>query len=211
MIIIIITITMIKLFYCCYYYSCCGSPPWLVTSTQEKGEGMGVAPAPPPHKNLPATETTAKDLTSPDRRSEEDHADCLMTAGDQRRVDASSLIADILTPKRRTRVGFFNVGALCHSGRLPLAIREMNNYNLAIMGIAEARWTGAGKKILNSGETIIWSGRQDNKHQEAVALIIASKYANTLLQLTSISKRQLCVRSNASHIKLSIIVAFAPI
>ena len=77
-----------------------------------------MGPAPPLHKKLPATETTAKDLTSPDRRSEAGHANGLMTAGDQRRVDVSSMIAELLTPKRRTLVGFFNVRALCHSGRL---------------------------------------------------------------------------------------------
>ena len=79
------------------------------------------------------------------------------------------------------------------------------------MGIAEARWTGAWKQRLNSGETIIRSGRQDNKHQEGVALIIASKYANTLLQWKPISQRLLYVMLNARHVKLSIIVAYDPI
>ena len=48
-------------------------------------------------------------------------------------------------------------------------------------------------------------------HQEGVTLIIASKYANTLLQWKPISKRLLYVRLNARHVKLSIIVAYAPI
>ena len=82
--------------------------------------------------------------------------------------------------------------------RLAQAIRKINKY-LAIMGIAEARWTGAGKQRLNSGETIICSGRQDNNHQEVVELIIDSKYANTLLQWKPISERLLYVRLNARH------------
>ena len=97
------------------------------------------------------------------------------------------------------------------SGRLAQAIHEMNNYNIAIMGIAEARWTGAGKQRLNSGEIIIWSGKQDNRHQEGVVLIIASKYANNLLKIKPISKRLFYLRLNARHIKHSIIVAYAPI
>ena len=100
---------------------------------------------------------------------------------------------------------------LLQSGRLAQAIREINNYNIAIMGITEARWTGAGKQRLSSGETIIWSGRQDNTHQEGVTLIIASKYANTLLKWKPISKRLLYVRLNTRHVKLSIIVAYNPI
>ena len=85
-------------------------------------------------------------------------------------------------PKQRTQVSFFNVRTLFQCGRLAQAIREMNKYNQAVIGIAEARWTGAGKRRLNSGETIIWSGRQDNKHQDGVALVIASEYTNILLQ-----------------------------
>ena len=40
---------------------------------------MGIAPQ--PHKDLPATETTAKELTSPGRRSEADHANGFMMVG----------------------------------------------------------------------------------------------------------------------------------
>ena len=55
--------------------------------------------ATPPHKNLPAMDTTAMELTSPGRRSEADHANDSMTAGDQSQKDVSSSIADLLTPK----------------------------------------------------------------------------------------------------------------
>ena len=79
-------------------------------------------------------------------------------------------------------MGFGNVRKLFQSGRLAQAIHDINNHNLAMMGITEARWTGAGKQRLNLGKIIIWSGRQDNEHQEGVILIIASKYINTLLQ-----------------------------
>ena len=70
---------------------------------------FAMGPAPPPINNLPSTETTAKELTSSDRRSEADRANGVMTASDQSREVVSSLIADLLTPKRRTRVGFWNV------------------------------------------------------------------------------------------------------
>ena len=132
-----------------------------------------------------------------------------MTTG--HREDVSRSIADLLTPRRRTRVGFWNVRTLFQSRALSQAICEMNNYSLAIMGIAEARWTGVGKQTLSSGETIIWSGRQDNDHQEGVTLIIDSKYTNTLLQRKPISERLFYVRLNARHVKLSIIVSYTPI
>ena len=71
-------------------------------------------------------ETTAKELTSPGR-SEADHANGSMTAGDQSREDVSSSMADHLTPKRRTQMGFWDVRTLSQNGRLAQAIREMNN------------------------------------------------------------------------------------
>ena len=139
-------------------------------------------PAPPPHKNLPDTETAAKELTSHGRRSEADHANVSMTTGDQNREDVFSSIADLQTPKLLLRVGLWNVITPFQSVRLALVTREMNNYNLAIMGIAEARWREIWKQRLNSGEIVIWSRRQENKHQEGVALIIARSYAKNLLQ-----------------------------
>ena len=81
-------------------------PPWPVPRRMRKEEGW---PAPASHKNLPATETTAKEFISPGRRSEADHANGYMTTGDQSREDVSSSIADLMSPKRRTRVGFRKV------------------------------------------------------------------------------------------------------
>ena len=60
-----------------------------------RGGGDSPMPNPPPHEKLPATETTARELTSPGR-SEADHANGFMTAGDQSREDVSILIADPL-------------------------------------------------------------------------------------------------------------------
>ena len=51
----------------------------------QPGGGLVVGPAPPSDKNVPATETIAKELTSTSRRSEADHTNGSMTAGDQSR------------------------------------------------------------------------------------------------------------------------------
>ena len=57
-----------------------------------------------PKPGWPATELTAKELTSPGRRSVAEHTDGSMMVGDQSREDVSSSIADLLTPKQWTRV-----------------------------------------------------------------------------------------------------------
>ena len=66
---------------------------------------------PPSYENLPATETTAMELTSPGRRGEANHASGFMMAGDQSREDVSSSIEDLLITKLRTREGFWIVRA----------------------------------------------------------------------------------------------------
>ena len=59
-------------------------------------------------------------------------------------------------------------------------------------------------------KTELWrSQRQDDNQQDGVALIIASKDANTQLQWKPIYKRIFSVRLDARHVRLSIIVAYA--
>ncbi|KAK3540972.1 hypothetical protein QTP86_007688 [Hemibagrus guttatus] len=134
-----------------------------------------------------------------------------MKDGDQSREDVSSPTADLLTPKRHMRVGCWNVRTLYQTGKLVQTVNEMNRYNLDLLAITEARWTQTGKQKLNTGELIIWSGRKDDNHDEGVALIINKKQANALLQWKPISERLLYVRMNSRYIKLSILVAYAPI
>jgi len=61
------------------------------------------------------------------------------------------------------------------------AAKEMDRYNISLLGMSEVRWTGTGKQRLNSGEVMIWSGRSDNIHHEGVALLVSKKHANTIL------------------------------
>lgn len=43
-------------------------------------------------------------------------------------------------------------------------IREMRAYKLHLLGIIECRWTGCSKRISSTGETIVCSSRNDEKH-----------------------------------------------
>ena len=63
--------------------------------------------------------------------------------------------------------------------KLAEAVDEINRYNFAILGVTVAKWTGTRKQKLNSEEVLMWSGNQDN-NQQAVALVINRKHANTL-------------------------------
>jgi len=40
------------------------------------------------------------------------------------------------------------------------------------MGISEGRWIGAGRTKLSSGETVLYSGRDDDQHLQGVAIMM---------------------------------------
>ena len=155
------------------------------------------------------TETeTRENATTGDGRNA-GQATGLMTDEDQSRKDVHTPTANLLKPKQLLKLGFWNVRTLYQTGKLAQAVNELNHYNLDLMGIAEARWTGSGKQQLATGETIIWSGRQDNNHHEGVALLLRKETAKTLLEWKPISERILYARFHSKFTKLSIIISYA--
>ena len=76
----------------------------------------------------------------------------MMTDDSQTRKGAGSPTVDSLKPKRRTRVACWNVRTLYQTGKLAQAVTEFKNYQLDILGVSEARWIGAGKRKLQSGQ-----------------------------------------------------------
>ncbi|XP_032239018.2 craniofacial development protein 2-like [Nematostella vectensis] len=85
----------------------------------------------------------------------------------------------------------------------------MCRYNLDILGISECRWTGSGRQRTSDGSVILYSGN-DTTHTNGVALIVAKKYVNTLLEWEPISDRLLRARFDSKHCKLTIIQCYAP-
>ncbi|GFR97317.1 craniofacial development protein 2-like [Elysia marginata] len=88
---------------------------------------------------------------------------------------------------------------------------EERNSTLGGRGKAgQARWTKTGKQRLGTGETIVWLGRQDDNHQEGVALILSKKHANSIIQWEPINERLLYFRLNSKFAKTSIVVGYVP-
>ena len=75
------------------------------------------------------------------------------------------------------RIGNWNVRTLYAQGKTAQAAKAMREAKLQIMGISESRWCGSGKFILSTGETILYSGRDDEVHQHGVAIIMLIKDA----------------------------------
>ena len=94
-----------------------------------------------------------------------------MIASGESRKEAIGL-KEVLNAKCRTRLGFWNVRTMYETGKLAQVAAEMRRYNLHILGISECRWTGSGRKKTETGETVLYSGRDDNQHDEGVAIIL---------------------------------------
>ena len=88
----------------------------------------------------------------------------------------------IMTAKSKTRIGYWNVRALCDSSRLAQLTKEMENYKINILGLSEVRWTDSGKFKSGGNKTIRFSGTQDNTHRGVVAAILDKKTQKVRLQ-----------------------------
>ena len=65
-------------------------------------------------------------------------------------------------------------------GKTAQITAKMNRYGIGILRISECRWSGFGRLKTRTGETIIYSGRDDDVHQSGVAIIMSKKVAQCL-------------------------------
>ena len=102
-----------------------------------------------------------------------------------------------------------NVRTLYQTSKLAQVVKEFDNYKLDNLGVTEARWTEAGKRKLESGHTMLFSGRSDDQHTEEVALIINNRLEKALTELKPRGPRLLQARFNSRYTKLTVIVCYA--
>jgi exonuclease III len=86
-------------------------------------------------------------------------------------------------------------------------IRELRACKLHLLGIRECRWTGCGKRITSTGETIAYSGRNDEKQYGRVAIIMNRHVTKAILEHASVNER---APFQAKQEKLTIIQCYAP-
>ena len=96
--------------------------------------------------------------------------------------------------------GCWNVRTLYYTGRLARVLREMHQYKISLVCIMESGWTGAEKRQLATGDTILWLGRNDNQHRQEVALIIQKGKSDTHLEWKLINERLFCARTLSDNL-----------
>ena len=85
-----------------------------------------------------------------------------------------------MTPRTQIRIGNWNVRTIYTTGKSAQFARVMNQMKIQIMGISECRWTRAGKMKLSSGETVLYSGRDDDQHMQGVVIMMTKEATKAL-------------------------------
>lgn len=100
------------------------------------------------------------------------------------------------------------------TGKTAQVAAEMRRYNLELLGISEARWTGSGQKRLATGEMLLFSGHEEDNapHSQGVALMLAKSAQKALIGWEAHGPRILtaCFRTDKRRINMDIIQCYAP-
>ena len=180
-------------------------------TTGPPGWGLGSGLTTLSCKKTLVTETATKETTTTrhdGRPGVSTHT--RMNGSGQSRKEATDRMEEVLHAKHKIRIGFWNVRTMYETGKLAQVTHEMRRYNLHILGISECRWTGSGRMCTNTGETVLYSGRDDNHHSEGVAVILKKGIEKSLLEWKAINSRLMKIRLKGRQINTTIIQCYAP-
>ena len=170
---------------------------------------MGLGLTPLSCKKTKVTETSTGTKHSGEGVDANQQADA-MTDASESLTEAGTPKVDALQPKKKTRVATWNVQTLYQTGKLAQVVSVFDKYRLDLLGITEVRWLGFDKKVLQSGHTLIYSGKENGTHEEGVALLCSKEISRTLLEWKPLGARMLRARFNGKYTKLTVLVCYAP-
>ena len=133
-----------------------------------------------------------------------------MTDSGQSRKEAAVMTTGAVIAKTTTLIGFWNVRKMYEQGRVAQVIAEMKRYKLDILGVSESRWTKSGRMKTTTGETVLYSGREDDLHHEGVAIIMKKGMEKYLMEWKPVNSRIIQARLKGRQTNLSIIQCYAP-
>ena len=118
----------------------------------------------------------------------------------------------LLSPKTVQRIGIWNVRTLYETGRAAQVASEMERYKLDILGLSETRWTTAGRVVLATSQTVLYSGppNENDHHRNGVALMLSQKASKSLLEWEPVNERIITARFQSKFQKVTILQCYAP-
>ncbi|XP_072906368.1 uncharacterized protein [Hemitrygon akajei] len=121
-------------------------------------------------------------------------------------------VPKLLSQKKSILIGTWNVRSLWETGRCAQVVKEMNRYHLTLLGMCEARWNTFGETKLQTGETLLYSGKEkeEDPHEAGVALMLSKEAARSLIEWEPVSDRIITARFKSRFQKVSIILCYTP-
>ena len=88
---------------------------------------------------------------------------------------------------------------------------EFRNYKLHILGLGETRRNGFGEQHLETGETLLYSGKEDKNadKSEGVALLISLEAKSSLLKWSPINEQIITARFRTRARRVTIVQCYA--
>ena len=86
----------------------------------------------------------------------------------------------------------------------------MKRKGIDVTGISEMHWTSQGKVQLVEGDSIIYSGRDDDNHRQGVAILMSKSATRALIEWNPISERIIQAWYYSKYVKLTVIHVYAP-
>jgi len=107
----------------------------------------------------------------------------IMTQSRQSRKEPR-LPTPFLSSRTQTKIGTWNVRTLYESGKAAQVANEMKRYGITVLGLSETHWIQSGQIRLHSGETILYSGHEeeDVPHTEGVGLMLSREAQQSLIE-----------------------------
>ena len=169
---------------------------------------MGLAT--PSRKTKLATEMTTRNSSKDQVSGGEDNLVGLsMKRCSESRKEAAPW--NLLYPRTTTQVGTWNVRTIYETGKTAQIAAEMSQYKLTILGLCETRWTWSGQICLATGDTLIYSGHEEeDAPHTGVGLQLSKGAARVLLDWKAFLSRIISTRFHTRIRKVLIVQCYAP-
>jgi len=128
------------------------------------------------------------------------------------KVSRKDILVTTFGMKHRTRIGFWNVRTMWEADKLAQIEAEMIRYKTAVLGISEACWNSFGEMKTANGNTLIYSGREDehDDHKEGVALLLNKEARKSLLEWKPVSEKIIIARLKTKVRPVTLVHCNAP-
>lgn len=114
----------------------------------------------------------------------------------------------LMTPKKITTVGTWNVRTLYATGAVSMLIHELARLRWDVVGVAETHWTGIQESMVQ-GYKVISSGKAEG-HRSGVGLILTANAQRSLISYKPVSDRVISARFHTATGAVTICQIYAP-